>query len=950
MSALKPQHGPSPKGEEGCKSHLKIVLLGGRNSGKSTVGNILLGKEEFVTRERTTCSKRQGVMAGRWISVVDTPGWWCDLGTRDTAELVKREIASSVLLCFPGPHVFLIVVKACSIFSEQRRRALEQHVALLGEKAWRHCILLVTCVDEQAHGVNEKMDNSALKWLIEKCGQRRHHFMLTGDTLGSQVTQLCVKIQKLATENANRPFEIEPSCLRRINQNIKTVEERALRRFLRTKEQRAQMQEGLRRLSDLRVVVVGATASGKTSVVNAILGRSGVRPGEGVGRTARCRVHRAGVLGRDVTVVDTPGWWMNYFAAESSAFDRREVARGVRLCPPGPHALLLVVRVDRAFTETHRRAAQEHLELLLGPAAWGHALLVFSFGDWLGDASVERYVESEGEPLRWLVERCGDRYHVMSNKRTGDAGFQVAELVGKVEMMVAANKGAAYLQAGAGETVGHVEEQRRRRTEQERAGQRLLGKNKQRRALRSELEKLNSIPELSLVLLGGRGTGKTSCGDTILGQAGFHADAPATACAERHAHVRGVAVTVLEPPHLPPSSRDRERPTTPREVTSGLSAILLVVNASSSFTSSLLETLETQMMGGAEEEEEEEAMRWSRAMVLFSHGDWLGNTSIEERIESEGEALRSLVDRCGNRYHVLDNRQRGGGSQVHQLLDQIEEMLVGARLALLQRGDPISKSVTLAVRHSKPGSAVCQRHRKIRDGEPRSALNIYIDMTNLTSRAASSGLRDNKVTLRDLRWTSRDIKTVMGILPNWSWTVSPHDRVEVPSEGRVSVFSPRHRGSVLASPAHHQSALTAATEDNVMAARSPRKPRDDALRKLFPAGDLQALIDQWGSSSLEELEAFVDAHFEMVWERARSSAPDDDVTELGGATEEAGQNVVSSITEKLSKLDLLEDIQRDLTEVKQSLDKCWKIMQELLEAHKGNQRRAEEDSQKAIHD
>ncbi|CAL8287935.1 unnamed protein product [Boreogadus saida] len=1080
--------------EDGCKSHLKVILLGGRNSGKSVVGNLLLGKEEFVTRERTTCSKRQGVMAGRWISVVDTPGWWCDLGTRETAELVKREIASSALLCFPaGPHVFLIVVKACSDFSEQRRRALEQHVALLGEAVWRHCIVLLTCVDRGEHGADEKTDNSGLQWLVEKCGQRRHRLALPGDTVGGQVTPLCVKILKLATENADRPFEIEPRCLRRINQSIKMVEERALQRFIRTREQRAQMQEDVRPLSDLRLVVLGATGSGKTSAVHAILGLSDAQR-EGAGRTARCRVHRgARVLDRDMTVVDTPGWWRNYYAAETSAFDRRELSRSVRLCPPGPHALLLVVRVDRAFTETHRRAAQEHVELLLGPAAWGHALLVFSFGDWLGDTSVERFVESEGEPLRWLVDRCGDRYHVMNNKRTGDAGFQVAELVGKVEAMVAANQGCGYLQAGGGvtdkpllsEEEEEEEERRRRRAEQEAADQRLLLKNEQRQALRSELEKLPPTSDLRLVLLGGRNTGRTSCGDTILGRGGFHADDRAAAGAERHARVRGVALTVVEPPvGEPPSPRGRER-----EVPRGLSALLLVVNASSSFTSSLLEALEEQVMGeekkeeeeeeeeeqtlggaeevedkdeemvggaeekegeeeetqqkeeetqafggaeekqveegeqkeekqmlggaeekkeeeekqmsgGAEDEDEEEneeekeedkELRWSRAMVLFSHGDWLGDTSIEERIESEGEALRSLVvQRCGSRYHVLDNRHRGDGAQVHRLLEQVEEMLLGARRALLQRGgDSIRNTVTPAVRHRQPGLAVGQRHRKIRDlGLPctynssspldrpaetsvsrrvvarpeqtRLALSIYIDVNGLASRtAACPDLRGGKA----LRWTLRDILAAMGILPNWSRTGSPHDRVEVLSEGRVCVSPPRRRGAEPASPSpHHQRALTttaaaaATEEDAAAAARSPWQPRDDALRTLFASGDLQALIDQWGSSSLEELEAFVDAHFEMVWERAMSSAAaseDDDVTERGGATGEEGaeqSEAGSSVAEGLSKLHLLEDIQRDVTEMKQSLDKCWKVMLELLEAHRGGQRPAEEDSQRATRD
>ena len=239
-----------------------------------------------------------------------------------------------------------------------------------------------------------------------------------------------------------------------------------------------------------------------------------------------------------------------------------------------------------------------------------------------------------------------------------------------------------------------------------------------------------------------------------------------------------------------------------------------------------------------------------------------------------------------------------------------------------------------------------------RPEQTRLALSIYIDMNGLASRTACPDLRDDKV----LRWTFRDILAAMGILPNWSRTSSPHDRVEVLSEGRVRVSPLRLRGAETASPSHHQRALTtaAATEEDAVAARSPWQQRDDALRKLFASGDLQALIDQWGSSSLEELEAFVDAHFEMVWERAMSSASeDDDVTERGGATGEEGaeqDEAGSSVAEGLSKLHLLEDIQREVMEMKQSLDKCWKVMLELLEAHRGGQRPAEEDSQRATRD
>uniref|UniRef100_A0A8C2ZP18 AIG1-type G domain-containing protein n=1 Tax=Cyclopterus lumpus TaxID=8103 RepID=A0A8C2ZP18_CYCLU len=196
----------------------------------------------------------------------------------------------------------------------------------------------------------------------------------------------------------------------------------------------------LRPVTDIRIVLVGAKGSGKSSTLNTILSRESGR--QRARRTARCLVGRGEVFGRRVTVVDTPGWWMNYFRDESPVFDRRELVLSASLCPPGPHVFLLVIRVDRAFTETYRRAAEEHLRLI-GEHIWSRVIVLFSFGDWLGDTTTERCIESEGEPLRWLVERCGNRYHVLNNKTKGD-GFQVRELIGKIEEMLAGRNGCQH--------------------------------------------------------------------------------------------------------------------------------------------------------------------------------------------------------------------------------------------------------------------------------------------------------------------------------------------------------------------------------------------------------------------------------------------------------------------------------------------------------------------------
>src|SRR4029434_5070238 len=153
-------------------------------------------------------------------------------------------------------------------------------------------------------------------------------------------------------------------------------------------------------LSELRIVLLGNRNAGKSSSGNTILGREEF---DTVGRTAQCEQ----VAGRQVTVVEAPGWCRNYQLEETPQLTKNEIALSVSLCPPGPHALLLVIRVDKSFTEN--RSVQKHLELL-SERVWSHTIVLFTWGDLLGDTPIEQHIESEGESLQWLGEECGERY------------------------------------------------------------------------------------------------------------------------------------------------------------------------------------------------------------------------------------------------------------------------------------------------------------------------------------------------------------------------------------------------------------------------------------------------------------------------------------------------------------------------------------------------------------
>lgn len=241
----------------------------------------------------------------------------------------------------------------------------------------------------------------------------------------------------------------------------------------------------LRPVTNIQVVLLGAKACGKTSSMHTVLCRG---HGPALLRTTRSQACSGLVFGRRLTVVDTPGWWKNFFREESSIFDRREMLLSLSLCPPGPHVFLLLVRVDRAFTHTHRRAAQQHLHMF-GANIWSRVIVVLTFGDWLAGAGAERCIESEGEPLRRLVERCGNRYHVLDN-RAGGTGVQVRELIARMEETLAScDGGGGHYEAERG-VMGEME--RRRREEQERAEERKRKKEERRERGRSQRGGLES--------------------------------------------------------------------------------------------------------------------------------------------------------------------------------------------------------------------------------------------------------------------------------------------------------------------------------------------------------------------------------------------------------------------------------------------------------------------------